>query len=314
MRRAVFLFILVTALFTIGCSSTPVQQELAETYFNLGNAYFDLEKWDEAESAYAKALQIEPELYRAGYNMARLYIHREKYEEALELLQGLLEQNSGNVILRENLAWVYLSMGREDKAVQLYRDVLDDDPANCNVRYNLSRIAERDEEWERAYSLLIECVYLEEADSDILLHLAKAEQGRGSGSGLEWLQEARQLDPQNEAVILALARAYVFEEDFTEALNRYDQLLNSTTDGEKGLLHFEKASLLYTAIEDWDRGLQELQLALESGFDEDEKIRTLLDEIGYREDQERFFELKNLLERHGLPGAAQPEGAPESNQ
>src|SRR6056297_879096 len=120
------------------CQSKPYQQELAETYYNLGNAYIELTKWDEAETAFARALEINPDLYRAEYNMARVYIHSGNYSSAVDILNKLLERDPENIIFLETLAWTRVKQGRGARAEEIYRSLLDSDPANCNVRYNLA--------------------------------------------------------------------------------------------------------------------------------------------------------------------------------
>src|SRR6056297_1167353 len=165
--RAVFSAALIAGIL-ISCSTSPARLELAETYYNLGNAYLDLERWNDAESAYARAMDIDPGMYRAGYNMARIYIYNKNYPHAVELLTNLLEKDPSNVMIRESLAWAYLKMGEKKKGEALYRRILLDDPANCDVRYNLSLLLREREEWEEVHTLLMECVELEEGDGEIL--------------------------------------------------------------------------------------------------------------------------------------------------
>jgi tetratricopeptide (TPR) repeat protein len=293
------LVVLGTFLLFFSCSTSPVQRELAETYYKLGNAYLDLERWNEAETAYARALDLDPEMYRAGYNMARIYIYNGNHEYAVNILNELLEEDPGNIMIRESLAWAYLKMGRQAEAEQLYRGILHEDPANCDVRYNLSLLLKEEEKWEEIYSLLFECVELEEADGEILFLLGRAERNTGRGRGIGWMEEAVKIDRKNPDLLAALAEIYREEKMYTEAVKIYDDLAASRKE-KRGEYLFEKASLLYTAMDEAEEAFQALRRAVDEGYGNTEALATLMSEMGYEKNEDLPEELSRLFREAGL--------------
>lgn len=281
------------------CQTAPVQEELAETYYNLGNAYLELERLDEAESAYARAIELKPKLHAAEYNLARVYLFNGTYNSAESLLKQLLERDPQNGMVREMLAWTYIRMGRLEEAAELYREVLKEDPANCNVRYNLALMAADQKEWQEVHEMLIECVYLDRADGDILALLGRAERESGGGSGLGWFEEAADKKPQDMGIAAELADAYREEGLFVEALEVYDRIIEAE-ETETAVYLFEKAYINYTALEEDEEGLSRLEDALEQGFKDTEKIVGLLKAMEYRADTAYFAEIEDLLKQYDL--------------
>ncbi|MDZ7794024.1 MAG: tetratricopeptide repeat protein [Spirochaetia bacterium] len=267
LRRAGGLLVaMVLLLSLVGCRTSPQQRELAETYYNLGNAYIELEDWGKAENAFARALEIEPNMYRAGYNMARVHIYSQNYSKAAAILHQLLEADRGNITFLETLAWVELKRGKIDQAQSLYRSLIEKDPANCNVRYNLSLLLSERQEYAEAYSLLLKCVYGKNSDAELLLLLGQLEQKLEWGSGLGWFERAFEQDPQNQTVLSELAAAYVKERDFTEALDIYRQMSARAEEAEKGRFLLQQARILLVQLEENTRGIAALKGALEAGF------------------------------------------------
>jgi len=299
MRGFKFPALLLSIVVLFSCRTAPVQEELAETYYNLGNAYLDLERLDEAESAYARAIELKPKLHAAEYNLARVYLFNGSYKSAESLLNQLLEKDPQNGMVREMLAWTYIRTGRLDEAEELYHEVLKEDPANCNVRYNLALMAADRKEWREVHEMLIECVYLDRADGDILALLGRAERESGEGSGLGWLEEAADKKPQDMGIAAELADAYQEEGFFVEALEVYDRIIEAE-EIETAVYLFEKAYIYYTALEEDEEGLSWLKDALEQGYKDTEGLAELLKAMGYRADTAYFAEIENVLKQYNL--------------
>ncbi len=268
-------FIFMAGLFLLtACQTKPYQQELAEAYYNLGNAYIELEQWNEAETAFARAIEIQPDLYRAEYNMARVYIHSKNFKSAVNILKKLLEQDPENIVFLETLAWAEAKRGRVASAEEIYRSLLERDPANCNVRYNLALMLIEREGYAEAYSLLLECVYQDSADWEILLRLGNLETELGWGNGIGWFEKALEKAPREKSVLESLATVYEQEGLPTEALEMYRQLAGSADRSEKGKYLLEQARIMYLQMEEQQQGQESLEAALEAGLNEDTELLT----------------------------------------
>lgn len=284
----------------IGCQTKPEVTELAETYYNLGNAYIELEQWEKAETAYARSLEIEPDLYRAEYNLAKVHIYSGNYSDAERVLKKLLEKDPENIIFLETLGWAQLKRGRIDQAESMYRSLLERDPANCNVRYNLALVLSDREEYAEAYSILLECVYFDNTDAEILLKIGLVEKKLEWGSGAAWFEKAAEKKPQNERILTELATALEEEENFTEALDVYHRLSRSAEENKKEKYLFEQARLLLEKMEENEEAYTVLTTALEEGFTELDSLSELYMYVEEKEDADLLFDLEEILRQFDL--------------
>ena len=80
----------LAALLFSGCTSQVQQKDLATEFFNLGNAYFELQKYDKAIEYYMQAIELDDTLIKANYNLARVYIEKNDFNKAQEILRAII--------------------------------------------------------------------------------------------------------------------------------------------------------------------------------------------------------------------------------
>jgi tetratricopeptide (TPR) repeat protein len=303
--------IILILFFLSGCVHRKTTLELAETYYNLGNAYTELGEWEKAGEAYLRAMELDPSLRRAGYQMARVYVQGGEYEEARLRLTGLLKEDPENLLIMENLAWVYVQQGRNEDALKIYREILEKNPADCDIRYNAALIEEEREDWQGACGLLEKCIDYEQADAEIFRLLGRASLALGKEEGISYLERAYEADPVLSGLGEELASAYRREELYAEAVEIYDEILSRSDDEkEAGRIRYEQAFLLLTALEDYERGMRSLREVVEAGYRDDEAFArlysfpSLLDPVRIRE----------LFQEYGIePSAEENQERPSKN-
>ncbi len=276
-RRFVLSSLLLFLLLSLGsCAHSKTRLELAETYYTLGNAYSELERWNEAGDAYIRAIELDPSLRRAGFQMARVYVQAGEYSEAEEILLELYGKETEVQEVEEYLAWLYIRSGRSQEAREIYREILADNPADCDVRYNLALLASKGQEWERCRELLAACLDYGEMDAEMnrLLGLSMLELEQEGALG--FLERAYEQRKELPGLRRELARAYRITERYGKAVEIYDELLQNASDKETGELHFQKAYIYLTAIEDYERGVESLDKALKAGYRDSEALEKLM--------------------------------------
>ena len=305
--QLLFLLLLpAAALLLSGCVHSKTRLELAETYYNLGNAYTELEEWNRAGEAYLRAMELDPSLRKAGYQMARVYVQAGEYVKAEKQLVSLLSEDPGNQIIRENLAWVYVQSGKTEDARELYMEILEENPADCDVRYNLALLQLEEEKWEHARDILSPCLEYGRADAEIYRVLGKAVLRLEDEAAVGYLEKAFEEDPGLPGLARELASAYRQAELYGQAVDIYDRLIERAEAPEDAAgFRFEKAYLLFTAIEDYARGEESLREALEAGYRDEEKFRELFSDPGLL-DPER---VRDVFEESGVevPPPAPPD-------
>ena len=139
MRRllpAVFL-LFAAALLLVGCVTSRRDHEVATDYYDLGNAYVELGKYDKAIAEFQAALTIDPGFVKADYNLALAYAHAKRTDDAVAILKRLLVVRSRRT-RRSFRRWGGRTTwpGRDDDALAQYTTVIRLSPADLNALYN----------------------------------------------------------------------------------------------------------------------------------------------------------------------------------
>ncbi|MFH1566640.1 MAG: tetratricopeptide repeat protein [Gemmatimonadota bacterium] len=136
-RRAVGLAVAAIAMVLVAQRNRAWQSEetlwadaaakgpgMARPHVNLGKAYLEEGRYDEAIAASRRALAIQPDLDRAHYNIGTAYLSQRHYAEAMASYERALEINPRLLEAVNNLANAYQEQGRYAEALPLYRRAL----------------------------------------------------------------------------------------------------------------------------------------------------------------------------------------------
>ncbi len=127
-----------------------VIQNLYNEYMNLGDAYYELKKYDKAAVYYQSAMESK-ELYWAACNkLAETYVKQSKWTDSEALYQKLLKRDPENVQLKEVLAYIYASSGKFNESVSIYEQLRKDFPESQTIFENYIVVLISSEKYEEA--------------------------------------------------------------------------------------------------------------------------------------------------------------------
>jgi len=113
--------------------------EKARVHGNLGKAYLDAERYEDAARSFEAAIRIDPTLIGAYTNLAVIQIdHLQDYEQATEYLNAALALNPDVPDAYLNLGVIALNTRQLPQAVELFGRVIELDPSNPVAHYNLA--------------------------------------------------------------------------------------------------------------------------------------------------------------------------------
>ena len=250
--------------------------ELARDYYNIGNAYSDLEEYESAAEYYRRALELDPSINQAAFNLARAALETGEDEEALKMLQSLESQDSENLLVKEMFAFAWYKTGDSEKAAEYYRACLDINATHSRSLYNLVLLEKDAENWASA-RIYLEELLDQEDEKEYRLLLGELAAAEGDSEGAILYYEDLLLDYDgDEGVYKDMKALYLETERYGKALEMLDLIIESEKDGKvKAEYYFEKCSIEIEFLEDIVNGQKDLKAALDSGFRDREKLDAL---------------------------------------
>ncbi|MFH0969810.1 MAG: tetratricopeptide repeat protein [Patescibacteria group bacterium] len=104
-----------------------------QTWYDMGNSYSSLKEKDKAIDSYTKAIEVNPYFFPSYYNQAAIYIDQKQVKEAIDILNKALEKDPDNLQTIYNLGVVYYNDGNKEKARENFKKVLEKDPYNPDL-------------------------------------------------------------------------------------------------------------------------------------------------------------------------------------
>jgi tetratricopeptide (TPR) repeat protein len=288
---------LVLVAFIVGACSAPVRDtDLAAEYYNIGNAYLELEEYDDAVRYYRQALRFDADAAKVSYNLSRALIESGDAAGAVEHLQQLLTRDPENLYVLQTLAYALYRQGDVEESLAAYRRILEHTPFHKDALFNIGVLLEESDRPEEAVTYFRRLEDMGSEDTEVRKRLGMLEADLGNHQeAIFYLYKYTESESKDTEALSVLADSYAEEELFADALDTYERLL--AMDEKNGVALFEKAFILLTAVEDLQEGLDALDAAAKAGYRDPEAYRRLLeheDMIGFASVR-AFIEERNLL-------------------
>jgi len=116
----------------------------ARLTYSLGMIYAEWKRYEDAERAFTKALQISPANFDILYNLGLAALRAKHLDRAREVLEIALQQRPEDVDLLQNLARVYTEAGRQDQAMVLLVRAEKAAPDRPDIQMFLAHLAEEE--------------------------------------------------------------------------------------------------------------------------------------------------------------------------
>ncbi len=269
--------LLISLFLFSSCQSAALRIELSRDYYNIGNAYSDLEEYDKAAEYYRRALDLDSSLNQAAFNLARTNLEIEDYNTALKLLNDLEAEDPENLLVLEMLGYSWYKVGDSERAGGYYRKSLALDSVHIRSLYNLCLLEKKKANWGMSRFYLERLLRLEDKQeyTVLLAELSLAEDDVDSAIGYyeDFLLE---YEGYSE-IYLAMKDLYLKTEQYDKVLTMIDFLIEDQP--EEGLMkeyYFEKSQIEIQFLDDIILGQADLISALDAGYSDKESLDELI--------------------------------------
>ncbi|MHC4646155.1 MAG: tetratricopeptide repeat protein [Planctomycetota bacterium] len=105
--------------------------------YNLGNAYDDLGRHQDAAEAYKRAMKTKPDYLDACYNLGNAYANLGRYQQAIDAFKQAITIKPDFAYAHCNLGAAYGNLGRYQQAIQALEQAIRIDPHHLDAYCNL---------------------------------------------------------------------------------------------------------------------------------------------------------------------------------
>jgi len=280
LNMVLFALVCSAAVVFCGCASKAAT---AEEYYLIGMAYFELEKYEEAEKWLNRASQAKRTMVASTYNLGRLAYERQRYDEAAKHFESILKRDPNNILALKAAAYSRIKTGEIEKAEKHYSRLLSLVPESADDGYNhalvlfaMGRHAESEEVLER-YPIAMQ------ENKDVMLLHARNQSAQNKVEAIDsfaaWLEINSDVKARYEYAGVLEHHSF-----YARALEEYRKALSeitaTTTDPKKGDVRFAIARVLLIADGGSSEGITEMQGAVNDGFNDIAAIERMTHQVG----------------------------------
>lgn len=124
----------------------------SRVYNEIGAAYIDQNKFDEAVEEFKAALKLHPDNPMSRHNLGFVYYKQGRFEEAIQEFKAALRLRPNYSLAHNNLGNVYFSQGRLEEALREYEKAVEIDTDNPSSYTNMGNVYSNTGNFDKAVS------------------------------------------------------------------------------------------------------------------------------------------------------------------
>jgi tetratricopeptide (TPR) repeat protein len=274
-------------------------------------AYFDMERYAEAEPWLLKARAADKTVTASDYNLGRIAFETKRYRDAAASFERVLKKDPDNIQALQAAAYTYIKAGDLEKAEERYRRVLELVPDSADSGYNYALVLYVMEKYAESEEALAAYPASLKDNKDALLLYARAQKAQHKveavDSYAEWLAANEDAKVRYEYAS-CLEAAALYSRAIEEYRAACEKLAADSQSPTKPEARFALARTLLIADSENDEGLTELEGALMDGFADFDAVALLLTEDSISET--RKADIQRLIDNPPKPEAPPAEETP----
>lgn len=256
---------------------SPKNQLAAKATNFIGDIYFDIEDYSNAEVYFKEAIKIDPNLIEAYRNLGYVYDNQEKYDDAIVQFEKAIDANPDTELKAECLKSIgdvyYYNQEKYDDALTEYNKILElnvDNAFKSETFKAIGQIYVLKGDNNQALKKFSEAKELDNTLWDAQLQLASAICDKDSDEGLAQYKQIIKSNPNSDLA----AKAYIeiggiysdgnhIKEDFNEAEKNYREAIKISPNSKLAAVALNNIGAIYysqkkkdTAIENYKEAIK----------------------------------------------------------
>jgi tetratricopeptide (TPR) repeat protein len=198
---------------------------------NLGNAFFQKGRMDEAITQFQETLQIKPGYAQARLNLGTALLQKGRVDEAIAQFKETLQIKPRSVEARNCLGAALLKRGRMEEAIVQYQEALKLKPNHAEAHFNLGNALLQKGRMDEAIIQYREAVQIKPDFAEAHNNLGNALLQKGSlDEAIIHYQKALEINPHYEQAHNGLGNALTQKGSVDEAIIQYREALQIKPD------------------------------------------------------------------------------------
>lgn len=267
----------IFTVFCLSCVTRVDESGLAVEYFNVGNAFLEIEQFDKAVEYYNKVLDIDTDFHKARYNLIYIYVRRSDFKNAGKNIAYLELLGDENLKVKRLSAYVKYSEGKLEEALDLYVGVYNRGDHSEEIQLNIVKLYYQLGKYSEAMVFLEELL-LGKEDAELFFLAALVAEGAGDLQlATEYYEVCIELGDVDEALYTNTLALYVLLDDFVNQKRILELIVgNSADDDQIANAFFELSKILLFEDNNFSEGYKSLESAIGAGFKDGDRALKLL--------------------------------------
>jgi tetratricopeptide (TPR) repeat protein len=223
---------------TLFSHAVEVTQDNPLACYNLGTAYDDVGRHQEAIEVYKEAIRIKPDYADACYNLGNAYSNVGRYQEAVDAFNEAISIKPDFAYAYSNLGAAYGSLGRYQDAIQALEQALKIKPDHVDACYNLGSAYGSLGRYPEAIEAIRRVTRIKPDDAYAWSSLGNACGSAGRyQDAIEAFEQALRIKPDYPDARYLLGLTYLNMSDKGSALEQYEILKTLDAERANGLFN-----------------------------------------------------------------------------
>ena len=238
------------------------EREELNYYYNRGDTFFDLGKFEDAIQNYDKAIELDSNVNSACYyNRGTAYFSLGKFEDAIQDYNKAIDLNPNDDLSYNNKGNAYFSLGKFEDAIQDYNKAIDLNPNNASYYYNRGTTFANLEKFEDAIQDYNKAIDLNPNDESVyynrgvaFIYLNEYEKA------IENLSKAIDLNPNKDSTYYNRGIAFTNLSDSEKAIKDFNKAIDLNSNNAS---YYNNRGTLYINQGNYDEAVKDFSKAID---------------------------------------------------